>query len=696
VTQAASRSIHHSPADHAGASSSVWADAVVDALEALAKSARLSVSRTALRRCVQVAVGAEPAAAWPELLRSAGATVGLSVRLYQMNGVEVMAHGRRLPPLVTLVEGPRGPNAVVLRPEGDTLTVSEGAARTRPRRADMRGLVDLIGGADVSVVFAAADPAASLDVLRTSVTSGTPLGRLVALLRLEKDDLLVTVVYAIAVGLLSLATPLGVQTLVNTVAFGALLQPLLVITALLFAGLVFAGILNALQAWVVERVQQRLFVRTALDLAHRLPRVDASAFRHAHGPELVNRFFDVVTMQKGAATLLVDGIAIALQLLVGMLILSLYHPYLLAFAVLLAGFLAFIVFGLGRGATPSAVRESKAKYAVAAWLQDIARHRTTFGSELGAELGVTRAEDLTREWLSHRREHFSVVFRQLAGALVLQSIASAALLGVGGALVIAKQLTLGQLVAAELIVTAVVAGFSKLGKFFESFYDLLASVDKLSVLVDLPLERTGARAVEDGPASIAFGDLRVERGGRHGVHVEDGAQADRLADVLSADVAPREPPFEIDRIDTRDLSPAAIRSMVFVARKPEIFAGTLAENLTRGAPASRAELNAALDLVGARRVVDALPEATGTPLVTDAPTLGHEAAVRLTLARAVLARPRVLVVDRLVDGLPQRVRHELIDALARPEHRWTLVVLTTDPGAARRLTTTSALHGRST
>lgn len=638
------------------------ADALVDALDELATSARLSVSRAALRRSVSLALAMRRDVDWPEALRTAGGTVGLAVSLYELSPKDVTTHASDLLPLVTVIEGTDGPRVVAVQQE------------------NARELADVLGIAPTDrAVFAAAEPTASLDVMRASVTNGgAPLSRLYALFRLEKDDLWVTVIYAVAVGLLSLATPLGVQTLVNTVAFGALMQPLVVLTTLLLAGLAFAGVLRALQAWVVERVQQRLFVRTALDLAHRLPRVDAGALRDAHGPEIVNRFFDVVTMQKGVATLLVDGIAIVLQTIVGMLILSLYHPMLLAFAVILAASIAFIVLVLGRNATPTALKESKAKYAVAAWLQEVIRHRTTFGSEDGSRMGVTHAEDLTREWLAARRKHYKVVFRQLAGALVLQAVASAALLGVGGALVIARQLTLGQLVAAELIVTAVVAGFSKLGKYFESFYDLLASVDKIGTLVDLPLERAGTVVRGHGPASLVLGELEVERGGRVGIHAT-GPRSAQLVDVLATWADPGDERFEIDACDARDLAPAAIRTAMMVVRAPEIFAGTVAENLARGRPSYPGTLRAALELVGLRDL------ALDAPLATNAPSLGRERAVRLALARALVAEPRILVVDRILDVLAPEARDALIDVLAAPSRPWTLVVVSTDRASASRL-----------
>ncbi len=320
----------------------------------------------------------------------------------------------------------------------------------------------------------------------------SPFARLRTLARLERDDLWIVLVYATGVGLLSLATPVAVQALVNTVAFGALVFPVVVLALLLAGVLAFAGVLHALQMQVVETIQQRVFTRVALDLAHRLPRVRAEALDRSWGPELVNRFFDVLTVQKSASTFLLDGLSLVLSAGIGMLVLAFYHPALLAFDLVLVVSVSGLLWGLGRRGPYTAIRESKAKYRVAAWLEDLARSGATFRSPHGAEFASSRADELARAYLGARRESFKVVFRQYAGVLALQAIATGTLLGLGGWLVVARQLTLGQLVASELIVATVVSNLSKLGRKIDAYYDLLAAVDKLGHLADLPLERAHA------------------------------------------------------------------------------------------------------------------------------------------------------------------------------------------------------------
>ena len=314
------------------------------------------------------------------------------------------------------------------------------------------------------------------------------LKRVRGLIWLEREGIRALTVYAILLGLLSLLTPLAVQGMVNTIAFTMVLQPLIFLAIVVLAGLTFVGVLRTMQHYVAEYIQRRIFVRVVTDLSHRLPRVDLDAHEKKHVPELVNRFFDVMTVQKSASSLLLSSLALVLQTFLGLLVLAFYHPYLLAFAVALTFGVLFVVFVLGRGAVTTSLEESDRKYETAAWLEEIARHPLSFKSKRGEQVAAARAEELALDWLNARRAHFRVVLRQVIGAVVVQAIASAVLLGLGGYLVFRGQLSLGQLVAAELIVTSVSASIAKVGKDLESYYDLVAGLHKIGKLIDLPLE----------------------------------------------------------------------------------------------------------------------------------------------------------------------------------------------------------------
>ena len=550
---------------------------------------------------------------------------------------------------------------------------------------------------------------APLDALRSPAESGVsydgkPLPRLLALLRLERSDLWVVVIYSIGVGLLSLVVPVAVQAVVNFIAFGSLLQPLVILTAFVLIALGFSSVMNGFRVFTVEIIQRRLFVRVTTDFALRLVRVKAEAFDRLYGPELVNRFFDVVTLQKSASALLMDGLSLVMQTTLGMILLAVYHPLLLAFDVFLLLAMALIILVLGRGATPTAIKESKAKYAIAAWLEEIAAHTTAFKSASGVAYALGRVDGLASEYLDRRKAHFRVVFRQVIGSLALQALASAFLLGIGGFLVMQGQLTLGQLVAAELIVTTVVSGFSKFGKKLETYYDMLAALDKLGQMIDLPLEQSGREQPvrREGPAAVSLREidlpahrgepalrkvsLDVGAGERIGITGASGSGKSGLAGLLYGLRRPSAGVMLADGLDARDLSLAELREESALVSGADVIWDTIERNVSMGRPEVRLEqVHEALREVGLLHDVLALPDGLQTTLTGGGAPLSGAQAVRLALARGIAGRPRLLILDDVFDRIGDPAACEaLADVVFAADAPWTLICVTDRPEALRR------------
>lgn len=559
----------------------------------------------------------------------------------------------------------------------------------------------------------AQNPLAALDGMRSEATGGHPIRRLLALLRCERRDLWVVVIYSVGVGLLSLAVPLAAQALVNTIAFGSLIQPLVALTLLALLALAFASTLNALRVWTVELIQQRLFVRVASDVTHRLLRARIEAFDRLHGPELVNRFFDVVTVQKAGALLLMDGLSLVMQTLVGLVLLAVYHPFLLAFDLILLAAMAFIVFVLGRRSIKTAIVESKAKYKVAAWLEEVAEHPPAFRNAAGSQYALEVSDRLTSSYVESRREHFRIVLRQVIGSLALQALASAALLGIGGFLVIERQLTLGQLVAAELIVTAVVGGFSKFGKKFETYYDLLAAIDKLGQLIDLPLEREGgfeagwkdegaridlrdvAFRHEGAPgAALSGASAVIEAGERVGLIGPGGAGKSTLLELIAGLREQQQGVVLFNGVDTRELSLDSLRDRVLMVQQASVFTGTVLENVTAGRSISIDEVRRALVEAELLDEILALPRGLQTPLMAGGKPLTASQEARLMLARAFAGRPAVLLLDDALLRIDDAdLRRRLAERLFDPDAPWTLICVTENPELLSRCDRVLALEG---
>lgn len=518
----------------------------------------------------------------------------------------------------------------------------------------------------------------------------TPFSRLRALMQPESSDIFTVCIYALIVGLLTLATPIAVEALVNTVAFGRFLQPVIVLALLLFMFLAFSAAIRAVQTVVVEIIQRRLFARVAGDLAYRLPRVRMKDLDGAYAPELANRFFDVVTVQKVAAQLLLDGLGLVLSAIVGMAVLAFYHPWLAGLDLALILMIGFVIV-LGRGAVDSSVKESKKKYVMAAWLEDIARCPVTFRTDGGSEFALERADRAIHDYLTARKKHFRILMRQVVFALALQALASTALLAIGGWLVVSKQLTLGQLVASELIVAVIVGSIAKLGKHMESFYDLLAAVDKLGQLFDLEIEHPDGdlSGTSSGPATVELThlscslasfdtiDWTLKPGELVAVVGNAGSGKSRLCDVIYGLRPPELGHLTIDGCDPRDLRPDVLRLRVALARDVEFFEGTIAQNVHLERPTvSSQDVHSVMDRLGLLDEMLALPDGLGTELPSGGGQLSSSQLRRLMLARSIVGRPGLMLIDGLLDGFSDAELEEVGAALKGLSEECTIIVAT--------------------
>ncbi len=517
----------------------------------------------------------------------------------------------------------------------------------------------------------------------------SPWSRLREFMRPEWSDIWIVLIFALVIGMLTLATPIAVEALVNTVAFGTLLQPLIVLSIILLTFLGFAAALRFLQRFVIELIQRRLFARVVARLAWQLPRVrldQAQGFT----PELLNRFFDIVTMQKIVAQLLLDGLMVVLTISLGMIVLAFYHPWLLAFDAVLLALLLANVFVFGRGAVRTSIEESRSKYAVAAWLEEIARCPATFKGSGSTELALLRADQFTTDYLIARQSHYRVLMRQIIVGLALEAFASAVLLGLGGFLVIQGQMTLGQLVASELIVTLIVAAVAKLDKHLEGFYDLLTSVDKLGHLFDLPVERssgvmhvgrTGAARLELRHLSYSHDNhspvlddvsFEIKPGEVIAVNGPSGCGKSTLLDLLFLLREPSSGHIILDDLDLIDLRPDTLRQNVSLVRGVELLEGTLAENVHLDRPdISATDVRDSLRRVGLDESwsLDTRLSPIGHPL-------SESQARRLMLARAWVARPRLLLIDGVLDSLPDNDAEKLLNELKSSRDSCTVLIAT--------------------
>jgi ABC-type bacteriocin/lantibiotic exporter with double-glycine peptidase domain len=494
---------------------------------------------------------------------------------------------------------------------------------------------------------------------------------------------------------MALATPIAVQALVNTIAFGVLIQPLVVLMLVLFGCLALNSVLNGLQIFVVEMIQRRLFVRLVSQISATLMegRLDHPLFKK--GSDLANYYFEVMTIQKTWSNLLLDGLSYGLQTLIGLILLAFYHPALLGFDALIIASLYVIFRVLGKDGIETAVAESAAKHAVGSWLQELPRHPLATRYGQGKSWGFDRSNALTNKYLERSQDHFKVLMKQQAAILGLYAVANSVLLGLGGWMVIERQLTLGQLVAAELIVSAMLSGLTRLGKTITSYYDLMAGMDKLSYLLDLPEEHQTQSAFHPEAAfttmkvkrlfipgnergsPLAIPDLEIRPGEKCLLLTPDPESSLKLLETLSGIRTPTDGTISINGVDTRVLGFASFRDQSALVMNPEWFQVSIVENIRMGnSSIGLGDVQAALRSVGLEQTIQELPEgATSKLTVTGAP-LTLEQLGRLTLARAIAAKPRLLMVGSLIDSVAEPYLPHILNVLLNQDAPWSLILVT--------------------
>lgn len=519
----------------------------------------------------------------------------------------------------------------------------------------------------------------------------------------EWRDIFAILSYAIGVGICSLTIPVAVQALVNSVAIGTLLQPILVLTGLVSGVLLFSGILRVLQLFVAEVMQRRIVVRFALYLAQKLPHVIVDKFHREFGPEYVLRFMEVFAIQKVVALLLLDGIAVFFQVIIGLILVSFYHPFFLAFALLVLLSVVVVVFLMGFGGVKTSIKESTAKYDVLAWLQDLASVPTIFKSHAGEQYAMTRSDELIQRYLVFRRKHFSVLLRQNIGALLIQTFANAALLFLGGVLVMKGELTLGQLVSAELIFSLVLISVTKTGKHLEKFYDLCASVNKLEALNYLPYESFSDMAGKstvfeersqglgaklqvnnlvayssETAASPTLNNLSLEMapGSMVAIWGPNGAGKSFLSNILYRLASPSSGWVEIDNCNIAAISFKDLRSQVFLTKEIELFHGTISDNLITGKVIDQVKIRGILRDLGLLKAIESLPNGLNTIVRGSWGPLSRGLSLKLMIARAILNEPRLLIVDGTLDSIDEESVPQTLTALRSNLPKSTILVLT--------------------
>jgi putative ABC transport system ATP-binding protein len=484
------------------------------------------------------------------------------------------------------------------------------------------------------------------------------------ILKPESNFYWLAAVYGVGISLLSLATPISVQMLINTIANTALTAPLVVLSLTLFGLLFISSMIYALRVHLLEIFARRFYARMVAEISLISVYAQNPFFSDAKKSPLFNRYFDVIYVQTAIPILFIGGFTVLLQIAVGFVLVSLYHPYFLGFTLVMIALIWVVWLTWGARALRTGVDLSHAKHYTAAWLQTIGDSNGFFKSQRRIDYALDKTDDYTRAYINDRKRHFRHLFSQTIAFLLMYAAASAALLGLGGWLVIQNQLTLGQLVAAELVLSAAFAGVAQLGSYLGYFYDLFAAVEEISHFYDIEQEQPKGDDPFDGPDHTivmkgvrgharheeAQFDLEIPSGAIIMAAASHHGLQRLFTNILKLHVLPEGGFATLGGIDIKAIEAHHLRKNVHVLDRPTTVDMTIRDYLALSCPDTAPQrMIAALETVGLADMIATLEKGLDTPLATTGYPLSAVELQQLKLANALLERPRILVLSRLFD-----------------------------------------------
>lgn len=523
----------------------------------------------------------------------------------------------------------------------------------------------------------------------------TPLQRFYNLLKLDRRDISQIVFYAIFAGLVSLSLPLGIQAIINLIQSGRVSISWIVLVFIVVIGVALVGILSLMQLRITENLQQKIFVRSSFEFSYRLPKIKFEELYNQYPPELANRFFDTLTIQKGTSKLLIDFSSALLQIIFGIILLSLYHPFFIVFGLMLLILLYSIFKFSYNSGLSSSLKESKYKYKVASWLQEIARNSFSFRKKDNFDFALEKNNTLVEEYLNFREKHFGVIKRQFTQLIVFKVIITASLLLIGGYLVLNQKMNIGQFVAAEIIILLVLNSVEKIVVGLESLYDVVTSIEKIGQIVDLQIEQPNSKSVEycftnisieSENLSFKFPDsndfvihkvnVKIEPSEKIYLEGKNGSGKTTLIRILSGLLQPSSGSFYINDDTYRKIDLTHYRSQIGTIITGETpFEGTILENLTFNNPnVPHEDLKWAIDSVKLGDFIKSLPEGLDTKIYPEGKQLSSSNAQKILLARSIINKPKILFYEDPLDRMDEEAAKEIIDFIMDEKHKWTVIV----------------------
>ncbi|MDN3204511.1 peptidase domain-containing ABC transporter [Algoriphagus sediminis] len=522
----------------------------------------------------------------------------------------------------------------------------------------------------------------------------TPVKRFFNLLDEERGQVYSIYFYAILNGLVTLSLPLGIQAILNFILGGRITTSWIILVVVVALGVAFGGFLQISQMQISEKLQQRIFTKSGLAIAYRLPRVKTEVMHGEYGPEVVNRFFDTVNLQKGLSKILLDFSTALLQMIFGLLLLSFYHPTFILFGLVLLGLLALIFYFTSDKGMETALKESSYKYKTAYWLEEVGRTLNTFKLVGNTRLPILRADKILQKYVEFRSKHFAVLIFQYKIMIVFKVLIVTSLLLAGSFLLINEQISIGQFVAAEVIIILVVNSVEKLILSLETVYDTLVAVEKLGHVMDLDLERSHENdktlAKEDGLKfsmdNVTFhpqdkaepvlkrNSLSVEAGKKVVITGKSGSGKTAVLALLSGLYEEYEGKISINDLSLEMVNLERLRDNVGACLDLEqIFHGTIKENILVGRDFDQEKLDQILEMVELKNEIFQLPDDLDTIIQPEGKGLSKSFAQGILLARGFVGDTKAILMENVLRNTDKEIKTKVLDYLF--EGNWTLMLI---------------------
>ena len=520
--------------------------------------------------------------------------------------------------------------------------------------------------------------------------------RLLGLLKLDKRDILQIFYYAIFAGIVNLSLPLGIQAIINLIQGAQVSTSWIVLVILVTLAVAFVGVLQLMQIRIIENVQQKIFTRSAFEFAYRFPKIKMNQLLNFYPPELANRFFDTLNVQKGLSKILIDFPAALLQIILGLLLLSFYHPFFIIYGILLL-LLIYIVFKFtAQRGMETSLDESKNKYKVAHWIQEVARSIVSFKLSGKTNLAMNKTDVLVSDYLVARESHFKILVIQYIQMIGFKVLVTLGLLLIGGILVLNQEMNIGQFVAAEIIILLVISSVEKLILGLETLYDLLTSLEKLGQVVDKELEpQHGEKPFEDDESFLVeLEDISYNVPGRN-KHIIDGVSLkitpqctiliqggsgsgkSSLLRLVAGIIEPDQGDIFINDVSLKSINLNYYRSHIGQSLTEESpFEGSILENITFGdKDISDKDVYWALEKTGLTKFVKEQPHGLKTMLYPEGRQIPYVISKKIVLARSIVRKPRLLILKDPLDQFDTEETREIMDFLSSKTKPWALVVI---------------------